>query len=148
MSTSRNCWPVLAQKAQGRADECRQVVNQAWSGVQKAHNHWVSVQRMVAEYTQRYNQAQRNSHTINDSLNFREFLGQLQTLAVKAEQDMLQAKISHQRAQQALAKAEHEVRKMNKLCELEVARAEQREKRQEQSQMDELAVMRHHWRHA
>ena len=148
MSEIRQCWPVLVQKAQAQVDAQRVQVAKAWQQVQKSHDHWASLQRMLAEYRQRYMDTQRANHSVSDTLNYRAFIGQLQVLSVRAEQELVQAKLVHQQAQKVMAEAEKELRKMTKLTELEAERALAKDRVKEQRAMDELAVMRHQWRHA
>lgn len=148
MSEVRQCWPVLVQKAQAQVDVQRTRVAQAWTVVQQRHDHWASIQRMLGEYRQRYMDTQRRDHSVSDTMNYRAFIGQLQTLSVRAEEEMVQAKVVHQQAQKAMAEAEKELRKMTKLTELDAERALSRERVQEQRRMDEMAVMRHQWRQA
>lgn len=143
MAEPRSAWVVLVQKAQVEVDACQRQVQQAWTAVNKAQASWESAQRMHHEYTQRYKTDAAQAHRLEDSLNQRLFLTQIQRLQFAAAQELNRARQAHKQRQQAQTQAELELRKMSKLAQLEASKAQAAERRQDQREMDALGVARH-----
>lgn len=143
MAGPRSAWQALVQKAQVEVEVCQRQVQIAWAAVNKAQASWESAQRMHHEYVQRYKAQAAEAHRIEDSLNQRQFLSQIQRLQFTAAQELSRARQVHRQRQQAQTQAELELRKMNKLAELEADKVHAAERRQDQREMDALGVARH-----
>lgn len=143
MSVRRSAWAALVQKAQAEVELCQRQVHSAWAVVSKAQASWDAAQRMHHEYASRYRDAQAESHRIQDNLSQRQFLAQIQALQAAAAQELNRARGVHRARQQAQTLAELELRKMDKLVQIEADKRDRALRRQDQREMDALGVLRH-----
>ena len=143
MTTTRSAWGVLVQKAQVEVESCQKQVQSAWAQVNKAQASWESAQRMHHEYVVRYQEQAAKEHRLEDSLNQRQFLSQIQRLQFAAAQELNRARQAHRQRQQAQAQAELALLKMSKLAQLEAEKVDATQRRQDQREMDALGVSRH-----
>jgi flagellar export protein FliJ len=137
----RQCWSVL----EGRA---KQVVTKLQTEVIKTRTTLQTLkesqQRLATLYEEYRVQGQDSgvpSLGMQDAMNRRQFMGQLQNLQLRVTQDIGHAENALIRLTQQMARAELDRRKMQTLDELEqLAHATLLSKREQRS-MDEMGVM-------
>lgn len=145
---SNSCWHVLQRKAQTELDQCRQAHQAAQAQLEQLHASMQRIDGMVLEYQQRHGRTQQQTHHMPDSLNYRQFLTQLQQLHHRVARDLNQGELACRQSKLALAAAEKERLKMTKLVEQEQHRYLLAERKQEQKRNDELGIQRYQWGNA
>jgi len=86
---------------------------------------------------------QGQSHAIADSLNYRRFIDQLETLRERVQRDVTAAATQRERLRQVLLGLEMELKKLAKLQEQDAHKEQQLQNKREQNRMDEWGVMRY-----
>jgi flagellar export protein FliJ len=86
---------------------------------------------------------QGQSHQIADSLNYRRFIDQLETLRERVLRDVKAAATQRERLRQVLLGLEMELNKLAKLQEQDAQKALQQLNKREQNRLDEWGVMRY-----
>jgi flagellar export protein FliJ len=86
---------------------------------------------------------QGQSHQIADSLNYRRFIDQLETLRERVQRDVTAATTQRERLRRVVLGLEMELSKLAKLQEQDALKAQQQDNKREQNRMDEWGVMRY-----
>lgn len=133
----------MVQKAQKAADVTQRDMQVAWGAVQAAQKHWESTQQMHLEYVAKFRASREKAQLIEDTLNQRQFLAQIQQLQTVAAQQLHRAKLVHRHAQQVHQQSEVDLHKTRKLVEREEYKIQAEENRREQREMDAIGVARH-----
>ena len=138
---ARQCWSVL----EGRA---KQVVTKLQTEVIKTRNTLQTLkesqQRLATLYEEYRVQGQDStvpSLGMQDAMNRRQFMGQLQNLQLRVTQDIGHAENALIRLTQQMARAELDRRKMQTLDEQEKLAHATLLRKREQRSMDEMGVM-------
>jgi flagellar biosynthesis chaperone FliJ len=147
MTQVTSAWPVLAEQAQKRVAELEAKVRAAKDQEQQLKDQLMRVTNMVSEYRIKQHDLER-SGTLADSVNCRQFLSQLSGVAVTAETNYMRYASVVFALNQQLKAAYIEQEKMKKLVEREKKAQRQLADKQAQKSLDDLATMRHGWRHA
>ena len=136
----RECWTVLANKAQDKVSEAqnRQLKAQDVLNKQLASRERIYV--MVREYKQQAQTLEQNIHSVSQSINSRQFIAQLLQLIQRLELDISQAEVNLEKAKQAVKIFELERLKMQSLVEQDLNAVETYHRKEEQKQMDALAL--------
>lgn len=137
---ARQCWTVLANKAEDQCDRIHQelaAMQQRLDGLQANERR---LRQLYAEYHERLTRPGAHSQGMQDAINQRQFMQQITGLIDKVLQDQ---SITHQamgQTRQRLAQAQREKLKMQALVEHDLHRQKTAEKLREQKVMDDLAV--------
>jgi flagellar export protein FliJ len=143
MTTSpRQCWSVLIQKAQRDKAAAQQSAAQAQEQLERLQGNAQRIDQMLADYKAQHESVQGQSHHMADSLNYRQFIDQLGTLRGRVQRDLAAAVAQRERLRQVVLRLEMELSKLDKLQEQDLKKAQQLNKKREQSRMDEWGVMR------
>lgn len=144
MSTQpRQCWSVLVQKATRDKTAAQQAMTQAQAQLERLQTNAQRIETMMADYRSQHESVQGQSHAIADSLNYRRFIDQLETLRERVQRDVTAASTQRERLRQVLLGLEMELNKLAKLQEQDARKAQQQQSKREQNRMDEWGVMRY-----
>lgn len=144
MSTQpRQCWSVLVQKATRDKTAAQLAMTQAQAQLERLQANAQRIETMMADYRSQHESVQGQSHTIADSLNYRRFIDQLETLRERVQRDVTAASAQRERLRLVLLGLEMELNKLAKLQEQDALKAQQQQNQREQNRMDEWGVMRY-----
>lgn len=143
MSTQpRQCWSVLIQKANREKTAAQQALAQAQEQLDRLQGNAQRIEKMMADYRAQHESVQGQSHHMADSLNYRRFIDQLDTLRDRVRRDLGAALAQRDRCRQMVLSLEMELNKLGKLQEQDAHKAQQQANKREQNRMDEWGVMR------
>ena len=144
MSTQpRQCWSVLVQKATRDKTAAQLAMTQAQAQLERLQANAQRIETMMADYRSQHESVQGQSHAIADSLNYRRFIDQLETLRERVQRDVTAAATQRERLRQVLLGLEMELKKLAKLQEQDAHKEQQQQNQREQNRMDEWGVMRY-----
>ena len=136
----RECWTVLANKAQDKVSEAQNRLLKAQDVLEKLLASRERIYVMVREYTQKAQTLEQNIHSVSQSMNARQFISQLLQLIERLELDIAQANVNVDKARQALKVFELERLKMQSLVEQDLNAVKIYHRKEEQKQMDALGL--------
>ena len=113
----------------------------------EATSHRERIVAMLSEYREKLNRYERQSN-LSDSVNCRQFLAQLVNLDVQAQLKVQQMQAAVDLAASRVKAARLDVEKMKKLVERETKRIASDAAKTAQRRMDEMATLRHSYKHA
>lgn len=144
MSTQpRQCWSVLIQKTTRDKAAAQQAMVQAQAQLERLQANAQRIETMMSDYRNQHESVQGQSHHIADSLNYRRFIDQLDTLRERVQRDVAAASTQRERLRQVLLGLEMELNKLAKLQEQDAHKAQQQLNKREQNRLDEWGVMRY-----
>ena len=144
MSTQpRQCWSVLVQKATRDKTAAQLAMTQAQAQLERLQANAQRIETMMDDYRTQHESVQGQSHAIADSLNYRRFIDQLETLRERVQRDVTAAATQRERLRQVLLGLEMELKKLAKLQEQDAHKEQQLQNKREQNRMDEWGVMRY-----
>lgn len=142
----RNCWKVLAVKAEASLDACRERLNRSQARQSQLQASQQRLNVLMDEYRQRQTQAQQDGQSMKENLDHRRFMDQMQQLADKLALDLQHATHQCQMDRKGVVAAEQERDRMRKLVEQDLAQVRAVQAKTEQRRHDEQAIMRFQWR--
>jgi len=144
MSTQpRQCWSVLVQKATRDKTAAQLAMTQAQAQLERLQVNAQRIESMMADYRTQHESVQGQSHAIADSLNYRRFIDQLETLRERVQRDVAATATQRERLRQVLLGLEMELKKLAKLQEQDAHKEQELQNKREQNRMDEWGVMRY-----
>lgn len=144
MSTQpRQCWSVLVQKNTRDKAAAQQVLGQAQEQLERLQANAQRIQSMMTDYRTQHLSVQGQSHHMGDSLNYRRFIDQLETVHERMQRDVVAAQTQRERLRQVVLGYEMELHKLTKLQEQDALKARQQNEQREQNRMDDWGVMRY-----
>ena len=144
MSTQpRQCWSVLVQKATRDKTAAQLAMTQAQAQLERLQANAQRIETMMSDYRTQHESVQGQAHQIADSLNYRRFIDQLETLRERVQRDVTAAATQRERLRQVLLGLEMELKKLAKLQEQDAHKEQQLQNKREQNRMDEWGVMRY-----
>jgi flagellar export protein FliJ len=144
MSTQpRQCWSVLIQKNTREKAAAQQAVTLAQEQLERLQTNAQRIETMMCDYRSQHESVQGQAHQIADSLNYRRFIDQLETLRERVQRDVTAAATQRERLRQVLLGLEMELNKLAKLQEQDALKAQQQQNQREQNRLDEWGVMRY-----
>ncbi len=141
-------WSLLVGKAQRALEGAQQAMAQARQRRDQLKASEQRVQTMIIEYRRRQQASAAAGQLMADSLNERQFIGQLQQLLDQAMRATRQADLQCQQLAQAVAAARQEVEKAEKVRDQFASQARAERERRDQKRQDEMAVLRYQWQHS
>jgi flagellar biosynthesis chaperone FliJ len=136
----RECWTVLANKAQDKVSEAQNRQLKAQDVLNKQLSSRERIYVMVREYKQQAQTLEQNIHSVSQSINSRQFIAQLLQLIQRLELDISQAEVNLEKAKQAVKIFELERLKMQSLVEQDLNAVKTYHRKEEQKQMDALGL--------
>jgi flagellar export protein FliJ len=136
----RECWTVLANKAQDKVSEAQNRLLKAQDVLDKLLASRERIYVMVREYKLKAQTLEQNVHSVSQSMNARQFISQLLQLSERLELDIAQANVNVEKARQALKVFELERLKMQSLVEQDLNAVKIYNRKEEQKQMDALGL--------
>jgi len=144
MSTQpRQCWSVLVQKTMREKAAAQLAVTHAQEQLERLQANAQRIETMMSDYRTQHESVQGQSHAIADSLNYRRFIDQLETLRERVQRDVTAVATQRERLRQVLLGLEMELKKLAKLQEQDAHKEQQLQNKREQNRMDEWGVMRY-----
>lgn len=137
---ARQCWTVLANKAEDQCDRIRQELADIQQRLQGLQAQERRLRQLYAEYHERLTRPGAESSGMQDAINQRQFMQQITGLIDKVVQDMSNTRHAVSQTRQRLADAQKEKLKMQALVEHDLHRQKTAERLKDQRQMDELAL--------
>ena len=135
-----NCWNILAERAQHATREAHARVAEARVRVEKLEGSEAHIEKLRADYVERYNATQKESHKISDNIAYRKFLEHLRGLRLRVETQTAAARVQLNEAKAALLIAQREQAKMEAMVEREERNAEQIAAKKEQRELDAAGI--------
>ena len=137
---ARQCWTVLADKAEDECDRIQQELANLQQRLEGQQANERRLRQLYAEYHERLTRPGHQSQGMQDAINQRQFMQQITTLIDKVLHDQSISRQALAQARQRMAQAQKEKLKMQALMEHDLHRQKIAEKLREQKLMDELAV--------
>ena len=135
-----NCWNILAERAQNATRDAHARVAEARARVEKLEGSEAHIDKLRADYVERYNATQKESHKISDNIAYRKFLEHLRGLRLRVESQTAAARVQPNEAKAALLVALREQAKMEAMVEREERNAELTAAKKEQRELDETGI--------
>jgi flagellar export protein FliJ len=140
MQQIRQCWTVLANKAEEQCERIQQElvnIQQRLEGLQANEQR---LRHLYAEYQARLTRPGVMSQGMQDAIGQRQFMQQITDLIDKVLRDQAITQQALKQTRARLAEAQREKHKMEALVENDLKQVRAAEKKQELKLMDELAL--------
>jgi flagellar export protein FliJ len=143
----RAAWPVLAKKAKEKCDESLLEVNKARDRISHLVQSRERMQVLYGDYVLRSKEAESRPHSMAETLNFRGFMQQLQSLITRVNLDLNEAKHAYEVARLAQKAAEQKRIQMETLVEQDLKAVRDFHRKREQKEMDAAGVTLYNLKH-
>lgn len=143
----RAAWPVLAKKAKEKCDEAFAELKKARDRVAHLQQSRERMELLYADYVARSKEAESRPHSMAETLNFRSFMQQLQSLIARVNIDLNEAKHAYEVARLALKAAEQKRIQMETLVEQDLKAVRDYHRKREQKEMDAAGVTLYNLKH-
>jgi flagellar export protein FliJ len=142
----RAAWPVLAKKAKEKCDLIQVEVVKARENIKQLEANKERMMLLYDDYVQRSKEAERKMHSMSETLNFRSFMSQLQSLIQRVDLDLTNAKAQLEMVKRRLLAAEKKRIQMETLHEQDMKKVREYQRKKEQNEMDAAGVMLYNMR--
>ena len=136
----RAAWPVLAKKAKEKCDEALAELKQARDRVAHLVQSRERMQLLYTDYVARSKEAESRPHSMAETLNFRGFMQQLQSLISRVNVDLMDAQHAVEVKRLALRAAEQKRIQMETLVEQDLKAVRDYHRKREQKEMDAAGI--------
>ena len=116
-------WTVLQQRAETATQEAQAAMQNARSKVTQLEASLAHIEKLKVDYLERYNAAQKETHSISDNIAYRRFIDHLNGLKHRVLSQLKVAQQGLDDTQAALVAARREQAKMEAMVEREIGRA-------------------------
>ena len=137
----RAAWPILAKKAKEKCDQAMAALVKGREKIKSLEQSRGRMEALYADYLARSLEAEKKSLSIQESVNFRGFLQQIQTLIKRVDVDLQHAKFELDVLKGNLLAAEKKRIQMETLQEQDERRIREATAKREQREMDAAGVM-------
>ena len=137
----RAAWPILAKKAKEKCDQAMAALVKGREKIKSLEQSRGRMEALYADYLARSIAAEKKSLSIHESVNFRGFLQQIQTLIKRVDIDLQHAKFELDVLKGNLLAAEKKRIQMETLQEQDERRIREATAKREQREMDAAGVM-------
>jgi flagellar export protein FliJ len=137
----RAAWPILAKKAKEKCDQAMAALVKGREKIKSLEQSRGRMEALYADYLARSIAAEKKSFSIHESVNFRGFLQQIQTLIKRVDVDLQHAKFELDVLKGNLLAAEKKRIQMETLQEQDERRIREATAKREQREMDAAGVM-------
>jgi flagellar export protein FliJ len=142
----RNCWTVLAQRAQDETARIQTELGQLLTRLESLNASKNRLQKLYEEYRKQENSASASLQGMREVMNQRQFMTQLLTLMQRVEMDVQHAQKQLAETRERLLNSERERLKMQSLADQNAQAILHLADKREQRQMDELGVLQFNMR--
>ena len=139
--TPRNCWTVLAQRAQDETTSIQAELGQTLSRLESLNSSKSRLQQLYEDYRQQENSGNTSLQGMREVMNQRQFMTQLLTLMQRVDVDVGHAEKQLAATRVRLMNSERERLKMQTLADQNAQAIMTLADKRDQRQMDELGVM-------
>jgi len=139
--TPRNCWTVLAQRAQDETTGIQVELGQTLSRLESLNSSKARLQQLYEDYRQQENSGNTSLQGMREVMNQRQFMTQLLTLMQRVNVDVGHAEQQLAATRVRLMNSERERLKMQTLADQNAQAILTLAGKRDQRQMDELGVM-------
>ena len=143
----RAAWPVLAKKAKEKCDEAFVALKKARERVTQLEQSRARMQLLYTDYVARSKAAESRPHSMSETLNFRGFMQQLQSLISRVDVDLNEAKHAVEVQRLVLKACEQKRIQMETLVEQDLKAVRDYHRKREQKEMDAAGVMLYNLKH-
>jgi flagellar export protein FliJ len=143
----RAAWPVLAKKAKEKCDEALAALKTARDRVTHLEQSRDRMQLLYTDYVARSKEAESRPHSMSETLNFRGFMQQLQSLISRVNVDLVDAQRTVEVKRLALKAAEQKRIQMDTLVEQDLKAVRDFHRKREQKEMDAAGVTLYNLKH-
>jgi flagellar export protein FliJ len=143
----RAAWPVLAKKAKEKCDEAFAELRKARDRVTHLEQSRERMSLLYADYVMRSKEAESRPHSMSETLNFRGFMQQLQSLISRVDIDLKDAQQAVEIKRLALKAAEQKRIQMETLVEQDLKAVRDFHRKREQKEMDAAGVTLYNLKH-
>ena len=137
----RAAWPILAKKAKEKCDQAMAALVKGREKIKSLEQSRGRMEALYTDYLARSIAAEKKSLSIQESVNFRGFLQQIQTLIKRVDVDLQHAKFELDVLKGNLLAAEKKRIQMETLQEQDERRIREATAKREQREMDAAGVM-------
>jgi flagellar export protein FliJ len=137
----RAAWPILAKKAKEKCDQAMAALVKGREKIKSLEQSRGRMEALYTDYLARSIAAEKKSLSIHESVNFRGFLQQIQTLIKRVDVDLQHAKFELDVLKGNLLAAEKKRIQMETLQEQDERRIREATAKREQREMDAAGVM-------
>ena len=137
----RAAWPFLVKKAKEKCDQAMAALVKGRERIKSLEQSRMKMQALYADYLARSIEAEKNSLSMHETVNFRGFLQQIQTLIKRVDVDLEHAKFELDVLKGNLVAAEKKRIQMETLHEQDLRRIQEAAAKREQREMDAAGVM-------
>jgi flagellar export protein FliJ len=139
--TPRNCWTVLAKRAQDETAAIQIELGQIMARVDSLNSSKSRLQKLYEDYRQQENSANLALQGMREVMNQRQFMTQLLTLMQRVQVDVGHAENKLAETRKRLMDSEKERLKMQSLADQNAQAILTLAEKRDQRQMDALGVM-------
>ena len=137
----RAAWPILAKKAKEKCDQAMAALVKGREKIKGLEQSRDRMDVLYADYLARSIETEKKSLTMQETVNFRGFLQQIQTLIKRVDIDLQHAKFELDVLKGNLLAAEKKRIQMETLQEQDERRIRDAAAKREQREMDAAGVM-------
>ncbi|MBU6224213.1 MAG: flagellar export protein FliJ [Burkholderiales bacterium] len=137
----RAAWPILAKKAKEKCDQAMAALVRGREKIKSLEQSRSRMEALYADYLARSIEAEKKSLSMQETVNFRGFLQQIQTLISRVNVDIEHATFELEILKGNLLAAEKKRIQMETLHEQDVRRIRDAAAKREQREMDATGVM-------
>jgi len=141
MITERNCWTVLAQRAQDAASLIQTEMGQSLARLESLNASKARLEQLYEDYRQQENSTNHSLQGMREVMNQRQFMTQLLSLMQRVANDVAHAEKTLAETRARLMAAERERLKMQTLADQNAQAILTQAEKRDQRKMDELGVM-------
>jgi hypothetical protein len=141
MTTERNCWTVLAQRAQDEASQIQTELGKTLARLESLNASKARLEKLYEDYREQENTANHSLQGMREVMNQRQFMTQLLTLMQRVANDVVHAETTLIETRKRLMAAERERLKMQTLADQNAQAILDLAEKRDQQKMDELGVM-------
>ena len=133
-------WTVLQQRAETATQEAQAAMQNARSKVTQLEASLAHIEKLKVDYLERYNAAQKETHSISDNIAYRRFIDHLNGLRHRVLSQLNAAQQGLDATQAALVAARREQAKMEAMVEREARNDAALEAKKDQRVLDETGI--------
>lgn len=137
----RNCWTILAQRAQDETTLIQTEIGQIMTRLDNLNASKARLQALYEEYRKQENSNNTNLQGMREVINQRQFMAQLLTLMQRVDVDVAIAERQLTDTRRRLLESEQERLKMQSLADQNAQAILNLAEKRDQRRMDELGVM-------
>ena len=141
MTIERNCWTVLAQRAQDEASQIQAELGKTLTRLESLNASKSRLEKLYEDYRQQENSTNHSLQGMREVMNQRQFMTQLLILMQRVANDVAHAEKTLTETRARLMAAERERLKMQTLADQNAQAILNLAEKRDQRNMDALGVM-------